>query len=61
MPSRISFLNPDETETAMIIIRKETAMETTAIFPPKRRRPAMNLDASKKIFLYEYACAGTGH
>ncbi len=49
MPSLISFLNPEDTETETIMMRKETAMETIAILPPKRRRPAMNLDASKII------------
>jgi|GEM_PF-3569955 len=49
MPSLISFLNPEDTETETIMMREETAMETIAILPPKRRRPAMNLDASKII------------
>jgi hypothetical protein len=47
-PFLSSILNPEETETAIIIIRKETAMETIAILPPKRRRLAMNLDASMR-------------
>ena len=49
MPSRISCLKPEETETAIIITKKETAMETTAMLPPKRIRPAMKPDASKSI------------
>lgn len=54
MPSRISSLKPEETETAIIMTRNETAMETIAIFPPKRKRLAMNLEASKSVRRKDY-------
>ena len=57
IPSRISSRKPEETETAIIITRNEIAMETIAIFPPKRRRLAMKLDASIRILpdVYPFA------
>ena len=45
-PFLTSWRKPDETETAMIITRKLTAIEITAIFPLKRSLPAMKKDAS---------------
>ena len=45
-PFLTSWRKPDETETAMIITRKLTAIEITAIFPLKRSLPAMKNDAS---------------
>ena len=49
MPSLMSVLNPEEMETAIIMIKKEIAMDAIAIFPPKRRRLAMKRDASMDI------------
>ena len=50
-PDRISFRNPEDTATAIIITRKLTAMDTIAIFPLKRNRPAMKNEASIPLFL----------
>jgi hypothetical protein len=45
-PLRISFLNPADTATAMIITRKLTATETMAMPPLNLRRLDMNKEAS---------------
>ena len=46
IPERISLRNPADTDTAIIITTKLTAMETIAILPLKRSLPAMKSEAS---------------
>ena len=45
-PVRISLRKPEDTDTAIIMTRYDTAMETIGSFPLNLRREAMNRDAS---------------
>lgn len=53
IPLRISCLNPEDMDTATIITRKLTPIDTDAILPLNLRREAMNLEASITSWLQE--------
>lgn len=52
IPERISLRNPADTDTAIMMTRKLTAMETIAILPLKRSLPAMKSEASMNYFAF---------